>query len=269
MFGQAVKARLALTTLHCLKSVVQSNTKQWQLCVRPCFRELLSFVVLFATWLLKLESTDGVCTSIFVLNNSLWVIMDLWVFDVAENCTLPRIAPNSKERNTNKTRVKSIVWNLYQLCAGSSYDLLRSNRPVGMYVFLLSSVMSLPSRAELCHRLKLMWMSLNGPTCLRAWLQPFDIALQPPALWLFHCLLSSTLQRKLMAQRLLCFPTNARNLVRVQPANNLFGVRVGETDGGGGAARCLPLWQTSGDHSAVRADKRDDGEGAKANASGC
>lgn len=117
MFGQAVKARLALTTLHCLKSVVQSNTKQWQLCVRPCFRELLYFVVLFATWLLKLESTDGVCTSIFVLNNVacglLWICESLMLQKIA-HC----LASHQTQKNEIQTKTdQSLLFGIFTSCA--------------------------------------------------------------------------------------------------------------------------------------------------------
>lgn len=217
----------------------------------------------FATWLLKLESTDCVCTSIVVLNNVacglLWICESLMLQKIA-HC----LASHQTQKNKIQTKPEqSLMFGIFTSCAPALRTIC------SIQIALLISVIPLPPHAELCHRLKWMWKSLNGPTCLRAWLQPSDIALQLPDLWLFHRLLSSMLQRKLMAQRLLCFSTNACHLVRMQPANNLFGVRAVETDGGGRAARCLPLWQTSGDHSAVRADKRGDGEGAKANALGC
>lgn len=114
---------------------------------------------------------------------------------------------NSKEWNTNKSRAKSNVWNTVNVVLFLRFALLEL---AALYVFSLSSVMSLPSCAVLCRRLKRMWESLSGPTCLRAQPQPFDMALQPPALWLSHRLPSTTLQRELMARRLPCFSSGER-----------------------------------------------------------
>lgn len=98
---------------------------------------------------------------------------------------------NSKEQNANKSRAESNVWIVVMVVRRLFLD--EAGRLYVLYVFLLSSVMSLPSCAELCHRLKPVWRSLGGPTCLPAPLQPFHTALQPPALWLSRRLLPEEL----------------------------------------------------------------------------
>lgn len=241
-------------------------TKQWRQCVRPCLCALFSFELLFSICNMAIKTRDywQSCTSLFVLHNAacglLWICESLMLQKIAHCLAQQLKRVKYKQKQSKKANVWIVVNVVRRLFW--RFALWKLAASMCSMCFWLRSVMSLPSRAESCHRLEPMWKSLSGPTCLRARLQPFDTALQPPALWLSHRLLSTPLRKELNG-------ATSALLLQQRAWPPCTRASREQTDGSGRAARCLPLWQTSGEHSAVREDKRDDGEGARANALGC